>query len=98
MQPPGSCNPDGARARQVDGTAEETAEGAGCGRTTSASAPSTRAPACRGCTAPRTCCAATPPEADDIVQATAVALYLHWRRVRAADNIEGYVRRVLVRP
>ena len=37
-------------------------------------------------------------EADDIVQATAVALYLHWRRVRAADNIEGYVRRVLDRP
>jgi RNA polymerase sigma-70 factor (sigma-E family) len=35
--------------------------------------------------------------ADDIVQSTAVALYLHWPRVRAADNIDGYVHRVLVR-
>jgi RNA polymerase sigma-70 factor (sigma-E family) len=36
-------------------------------------------------------------DADDIVQATAVALYLNWRRIRAADNVDGYVRRVLVR-
>ena len=35
--------------------------------------------------------------ADDLVQSTAVALYLHWRRVRAADNVDGYVHRVLVR-
>ena len=35
--------------------------------------------------------------ADDLVQATAVALYLNWRRVRAADNVDGYVHRVLVR-
>ena len=35
--------------------------------------------------------------ADDIVQSTAVALYLHWRRVRAADNVDGYVHRVMVR-
>jgi RNA polymerase sigma-70 factor (sigma-E family) len=35
--------------------------------------------------------------ADDIVQSTAVALYLHWRRVRAADNVDGYVHRMLVR-
>jgi RNA polymerase sigma-70 factor (sigma-E family) len=35
--------------------------------------------------------------ADDIVQATALALYVHWRRVRAADNVDGYVHRTLVR-
>jgi RNA polymerase sigma-70 factor (sigma-E family) len=35
--------------------------------------------------------------ADDLVQSTAVALYLHWRRVREADNVDGYVHRVLVR-
>jgi RNA polymerase sigma-70 factor (sigma-E family) len=35
--------------------------------------------------------------ADDIVQSTAVALYLNWRRVRGAVNVDGYVHRVLVR-
>jgi RNA polymerase sigma-70 factor (sigma-E family) len=35
--------------------------------------------------------------ADDIVQSTAVALYQHWRRVRAADNVDAYVHRMLVR-
>jgi len=34
--------------------------------------------------------------ADDLVQATITHLYVHWRRVRAADNIDGYVRRMLV--
>ena len=35
--------------------------------------------------------------ADDIVQATTTALYRSWRRVQAADNIDAYVHRVLVR-
>jgi RNA polymerase sigma-70 factor (sigma-E family) len=35
--------------------------------------------------------------ADDIVQATLVSLYTKWQRVRRADNVEGYVHRVLVR-
>jgi RNA polymerase sigma-70 factor (sigma-E family) len=35
--------------------------------------------------------------ADDIVQSTALALYLHWKRIQAADNIDGYVHRTLVR-
>jgi RNA polymerase sigma-70 factor (sigma-E family) len=35
--------------------------------------------------------------ADDIVQATATALYRHWRRARAADNLDAYVHRMLVR-
>ncbi|MBE1492086.1 SigE family RNA polymerase sigma factor [Plantactinospora soyae] len=35
--------------------------------------------------------------ADDIVQTTIIALYRHWRRARAADNIDAYVRRMLVR-
>ncbi|WP_034592694.1 SigE family RNA polymerase sigma factor [Hamadaea tsunoensis] len=35
--------------------------------------------------------------ADDIVQATLVSLYAKWGRARGADNIEGYVHRILVR-
>ena len=35
--------------------------------------------------------------ADDIVQATALNLYLKWNRVRAAGNMDGYVHRMLVR-
>jgi RNA polymerase sigma-70 factor (sigma-E family) len=34
--------------------------------------------------------------ADDLVQVTITRLYVHWRRVRAADNPDGYTRRVLV--
>ena len=33
--------------------------------------------------------------ADDIVQATLTALYVHWRKARAADNIDAYVHRML---
>jgi RNA polymerase sigma-70 factor (sigma-E family) len=35
--------------------------------------------------------------ADDIVQSAATALYRHWKRARAADNLDGYVHRILVR-
>jgi RNA polymerase sigma-70 factor (sigma-E family) len=35
--------------------------------------------------------------ADDIVQATITALYVNWRRASRADNIDGYVHRILVR-
>ncbi len=35
--------------------------------------------------------------ADDIVQAAATALYRHWRRARAADSLDAYVHRMLVR-
>jgi DNA-directed RNA polymerase specialized sigma24 family protein len=34
---------------------------------------------------------------DDIVQATATAVYRHWRRARAAGNTDAYVHRMLVR-
>jgi DNA-directed RNA polymerase specialized sigma24 family protein len=34
--------------------------------------------------------------AEDLVQSTALALYRKWHRVQAADNIDAYVRRVLV--
>jgi RNA polymerase sigma-70 factor (sigma-E family) len=40
---------------------------------------------------------ADPYQADDIVQATVTALYLNWRRAVAADNLDGYVHRILVR-
>ena len=33
--------------------------------------------------------------ADDIVQATLTALYVHWRKARAADNTDAYVHRML---
>lgn len=35
--------------------------------------------------------------AEDIVQATALNLYVKWRRVRAADNMDGYLHRMLAR-
>jgi len=34
--------------------------------------------------------------ADDLVQGTLVALYRNWRRVLAANNLDGYVHRMLV--
>lgn len=34
--------------------------------------------------------------AEDLVQATALALYRQWRRVQAADNVDAYVHRMLV--
>ena len=36
-------------------------------------------------------------QADDIVQATLTALYVHWRRAAGADNLDGYVHRIMVR-
>ncbi|SCF08151.1 SigE family RNA polymerase sigma factor [Micromonospora mirobrigensis] len=36
-------------------------------------------------------------QADDIVQATLTALYLNWSRAVGADNLDGYVHRILVR-
>ncbi|BBH63808.1 RNA polymerase sigma24 factor [Actinoplanes sp. OR16] len=36
-------------------------------------------------------------QADDIVQATLTSLYLSWRRAVRADNLDGYVHRILVR-
>jgi RNA polymerase sigma-70 factor (sigma-E family) len=35
--------------------------------------------------------------ADDIVQSTVTTLYRHWQRAVAADNIDAYVHRMLVR-
>jgi RNA polymerase sigma-70 factor (sigma-E family) len=35
--------------------------------------------------------------ADDIVQATIAALYFSWKKVSRVENIDGYVRRILVR-
>jgi RNA polymerase sigma-70 factor (sigma-E family) len=35
--------------------------------------------------------------AEDVVQGTAVTLYLKWQRAGAADNIDAYVHRMLVR-
>ena len=35
--------------------------------------------------------------ADDLVQATLLALYVHWRRARTADNLDGYVHRIMAR-
>jgi RNA polymerase sigma-70 factor (sigma-E family) len=35
--------------------------------------------------------------ADDLVQAAMTRLYIHWGRVSAADNVDGYARTVLVR-
>ena len=36
-------------------------------------------------------------QSDDIVQTTLTSLYRHWRRARAADNIDTYVHRMLGR-
>jgi RNA polymerase sigma-70 factor (sigma-E family) len=35
--------------------------------------------------------------ADDIVAATTMVLYRHWRRAKDANNIDAYVHRILVR-
>jgi RNA polymerase sigma-70 factor (sigma-E family) len=35
--------------------------------------------------------------ADDLVQATVTRLYVRWHRAAAADNLDGYVRTMLVR-
>ncbi|WP_173164667.1 SigE family RNA polymerase sigma factor [Phytohabitans suffuscus] len=35
--------------------------------------------------------------ADDLVQTTVTRLYVHWARARGADNLDGYVHRMLVR-
>ncbi len=35
--------------------------------------------------------------ADDLVSTALVKLYRHWRRVFTMDNIDGYVRRMLLR-
>ncbi|QXJ27035.1 SigE family RNA polymerase sigma factor [Actinomadura graeca] len=38
-----------------------------------------------------------PHRADDVVQAALTRLYVHWRRARAADDVDRYVRAILVR-
>jgi RNA polymerase sigma-70 factor (sigma-E family) len=35
--------------------------------------------------------------ADDLVQTTVTKLYVHWERARSAENLDGYVHRMLVR-
>jgi len=35
--------------------------------------------------------------ADDLVQASITKLYVHWPRAKAADNIDAYVRAIVVR-
>ena len=35
--------------------------------------------------------------AEDVVQGTAITLYLKWQRAGAADNVDAYVHRMLVR-
>jgi RNA polymerase sigma-70 factor (sigma-E family) len=35
--------------------------------------------------------------ADDLVQTAITSLYVHWRRARAMDNVDGYARTILVR-
>ncbi len=37
-----------------------------------------------------------PHRAEDVVQDTLARLYANWPRVARADNVEGYVRRILV--
>ncbi|MFH8369308.1 SigE family RNA polymerase sigma factor [Streptomyces sp. NPDC018031] len=38
-----------------------------------------------------------PHRADDVVQTTLTRLYVHWRRARAADDLDRYVHTMLVR-
>ncbi|WP_245573843.1 SigE family RNA polymerase sigma factor [Amycolatopsis nigrescens] len=38
-----------------------------------------------------------PHRADDIVQAAITRLYVHWRKAAAADNLDAYVRTIVVR-
>ena len=35
--------------------------------------------------------------ADDLVQTAITSLYVHWRRARAMESIDGYARTILVR-
>jgi RNA polymerase sigma-70 factor (sigma-E family) len=34
--------------------------------------------------------------ADDVVQAAITKLYVHWRRAKAADNLDAYTRKIVV--
>lgn len=54
--------------------------------------------AARRATLFRTACllCGDPHRAEDIVQNTLARLYANWPRVSRADNVEGYVRRMLV--
>jgi RNA polymerase sigma-70 factor (sigma-E family) len=36
------------------------------------------------------------PEAEDLLQEALARCYVRWRRLSAVDNVEGYVRRVIV--
>ncbi|WP_158884358.1 SigE family RNA polymerase sigma factor [Amycolatopsis anabasis] len=38
-----------------------------------------------------------PHRADDIVQTAITRLYVHWRKAAAADNLDAYVRAIVVR-
>jgi RNA polymerase sigma-70 factor (sigma-E family) len=38
-----------------------------------------------------------PHQADDIVQSTLTSLYVHWKKAGAADNLDAYVHRIMVR-
>jgi RNA polymerase sigma-70 factor (sigma-E family) len=35
--------------------------------------------------------------ADDVVQTAITKLYVHWRRAKSADNLDAYVRKIVVR-
>jgi len=35
--------------------------------------------------------------ADDLVQTAITSLYVHWRRARAMESVDGYARTILVR-
>ncbi len=35
--------------------------------------------------------------ADDLVQATLLSLYVHWKRAATVENLDGYVHRIMVR-
>src|SRR5690349_10247573 len=36
-------------------------------------------------------------QADDIVQATLTTLYVNWKRAAGAENLDGYVHRIMMR-
>jgi RNA polymerase sigma-70 factor (sigma-E family) len=38
-----------------------------------------------------------PHRADDIVQSTLTSLFVHWKKAGAADNLDAYVHRIMVR-
>jgi RNA polymerase sigma-70 factor (sigma-E family) len=54
--------------------------------------------AARGLALLRLCVALTGsvPEAEDLLQEALARCYVRWRRVSRVDNVEGYVRRVVV--